>query len=261
MGAEDPRLAADHVGGARAGLDDRHTMPQREFQERLGRIEAVDDPGVGLVRVAALVLILVGRQVEPARDPQHRVRVDQARRDDRSRKEGRARGHLRTRGVAGVADLPILNQDEAVPDRRPMDCVEQAGPDGDALDLAGDLLGTAGLGRLNLGLGSGRGGRLGPGRWLGQGEAADGVVALAPQGAIVAFPPLDIGLQDLGVDAERAPRQDDEVGILAGLDRADLVAPGATLRRGSASMPEAPPPPRARRASPGSRSEAGTVTR
>ena len=86
-GAEDPRLTADHVDRARASLDDRHAVPQGELQQRLVGVEAVEDAGVGLVRVAVLVLVLVGRDVQPARDADDRVGVDQARRDDRGRED------------------------------------------------------------------------------------------------------------------------------------------------------------------------------
>ncbi len=66
VGAKDAGLAADHVDRAWAGLDHRHSMLQSEFQKRLAGMEAVEDPGIGLVGVALFVLILIGRDVEPA---------------------------------------------------------------------------------------------------------------------------------------------------------------------------------------------------
>ena len=45
------------------GVDDRDAVRPEELQQRLVRVEAVEHAQVGLVRVAQLVLVLVGRDV------------------------------------------------------------------------------------------------------------------------------------------------------------------------------------------------------
>ena len=93
-------------------MDHRHAVLADELQERLAGVEAVQHPAIGLVRVAVLVLVLIGLlHVEDAGDADDRLRVDQARRDDGGGQDRRVGRQLEAVARADVADFAVLQED------------------------------------------------------------------------------------------------------------------------------------------------------
>ena len=62
--------------------------------------------------------------------------------------------------------------------------------------------------------------------------AADGVEPVVRVGAVEDFLAVDPSFEDLGVDAEGIAGEDDEVGVLAGFERADAVGEVEDFRAG-----------------------------
>jgi len=134
-------------------------MPQQELEHGLRRVEAIQDPRIGLVRVTLFVLILVGWDVKLARDTDHGVRIDKPGGYHRGRDHGNAVGNLRRLILARITNGSILNQDQPIMDRGPTHRMQSARADGQAAGHLRTIDDTRrGWSRNRLGSWHGRGG-------------------------------------------------------------------------------------------------------
>ena len=117
---DDHRLARDERARRVAGVNRGDAVNADPLDQQLARVVGVDGPQLGLNRGRQLELHLVVRLVERAGEPDHRVRVHEARRGDLRRQRPVAGRNPHLTGAPDALDLAVLaDQDHAVRDRRP----------------------------------------------------------------------------------------------------------------------------------------------
>ena len=211
-------------------MDYGDTLFEQETEQWLGRVESVKHPDVGLVGIAGLVLVLVGGDVVFAGKRHDGVCVDQSRRDHSGGDHRSSPRGLDPTHSTDLLDDAFAEEHRSIFYRRTGYEMESPGQYQDGIAAGGEGLGPViGPGSLDRLARSDDGCGGGDQFAAGHLEATLLVEPLTGVGQVEDLPAFDPCLEHAGVDAEGGATEDHEVGVLAGVERADTVVESQRL--------------------------------